>query len=285
MSTAIGIRPVLVRLCLITFLCLPAFAESEEEPQEEGEPDRRVVVTATRVEQSPEKVGSSITVITHEDLQRHQDRLAIDALNRVPGVTVRRAGSRPGAQASIFLRGTNSSHTLVLINGVKLHDPSAPNREPFLEHLPVEDIERIEVLRGPQSTLYGSEAIGGVINIITKRGGDTFTATGSFEGGSHSTFTETVSARGTAGPIDFSVSGTRIDSNGISAVAGDPESDGYSNTSVSVRLGAAPSETFGVPCLNYNHITAPSGATVPPPFVPSCLPAPLHHLAEPANEE
>ena len=111
--------------------------------------------------------ASSTTVITAADIESHQYRTVPDALTLVPGLNVVQTGG-PGGQTSIFIRGTNSNHVKVLIDGIDVSDPSNPNQSFDFGQLLTGDIARIEVLRGPQSGLYGSDAIGGVISITTK---------------------------------------------------------------------------------------------------------------------
>ncbi|MEE2663746.1 MAG: TonB-dependent receptor [Myxococcota bacterium] len=210
-------------------------------------PDETIVITATRTSKSIGRVGSSITVIDAAEIERYQDRLVIDALERVPGLTVRRDGDRPGARTSVFIRGADSDQTLVLLDGVRLHDPSAPNREAFLDHLGVEDIERIEVLAGPQSVLYGSDAIGGVINIVTRRGDGPPAPALRFEGGSYSTFDTVATLRGGGARHHYSASVSRTDSDGFSARSSPlpDDDDGYARTSAFVRLGLG-DEVLGI---------------------------------------
>ena len=129
------------------------------------------------------QIANSITVITGEDLQREQRRTVTDALNAVPGLQVVQNGSS-GAQTSVFIRGTNSNHVKVLIDGIDVSDFSNPNGAFDFAHLLTSDIEKIEVLRGPQSGLYGASAIGGVISITTKKGSGPAKVTGMVEGGS-----------------------------------------------------------------------------------------------------
>jgi vitamin B12 transporter len=126
-----------------------------------------VTVTATRVEQPAAQVGSSVTVIEGEELRQQGIGSVGEALRRVPGLTVATNGAR-GKQTSIFLRGADSGQTLVLVDGVRINDPVGGAVD--LGFLRTDNIERIEVVRGPQSTLYGSDAVGGVVNIITRRG-------------------------------------------------------------------------------------------------------------------
>jgi vitamin B12 transporter len=223
-------------------LCLapaaPAAAQQPASTRVEP-PVERIVISATRTEKSIDRVGSSITVIDAAEIERFQDRLVIDALERVPGITVRRDSNRPGSRTAIFMRGADSDQTLVLVDGVRLHDPSAPNREAFLDHLGVEEIERIEVLAGPQSVLYGSDAIGGVINIVTRRGDGPPSATLRFEGGAYATFDTVASVRGGGARHYYSASLSYIDSNGFSASSSPAanDKDGYKRTSASVRVG------------------------------------------------
>ena len=118
-----------------------------------------------------------------------------DALANVPGLNIVQSGG-PGGQTSVFMRGTNSNQVKVLIDGIDVSDPSNPNRSFDFGQLLTADIERIEVLRGPQSGLYGADAIGGVISIITKKGEGPPKATATVEGGSFGTFNQTASLSG-----------------------------------------------------------------------------------------
>ena len=126
-----------------------------------------VVVTATRTPVTIDDSLSSVTVITRADIERLQPLSVSDLLIGLPGVSIARSGGI-GQQTSLFLRGTNSSHTLVLIDGVRIG--SVGNGLAAFEQLPVDQIERIEIVRGPRSSLYGSDAIGGVIQIFTRHG-------------------------------------------------------------------------------------------------------------------
>ena len=126
-----------------------------------------VIVTATRTAITADEALSAVTVITRADIERLQPQSVQDLLTGLPGVSLANSGG-PGQQTSLFMRGTNSSHTLVLIDGVRIG--SVGNGLPAFEQIPVEQIERIEIVRGPRSSLYGADAIGGVIQIFTRHG-------------------------------------------------------------------------------------------------------------------
>ncbi|MCW8807948.1 MAG: TonB-dependent vitamin B12 receptor [Rhodanobacter sp.] len=126
-----------------------------------------VIVTATRTAITVDDALSSVTIITRADIERLQPASLTDLLSGLPGVVVTQAGGL-GQQTSVFLRGTNSTHTLVLIDGVRIGSITAGLAA--FEQIPVEQIERIEVVRGPRSSLYGADAIGGVIQIFTRHG-------------------------------------------------------------------------------------------------------------------
>jgi vitamin B12 transporter len=128
-----------------------------------------VVVTATRNPDLVSRAGSAISVISSEDIRRANPATVTDLFRQVPGVTLTQDGG-PGQTQSVRIRGTEGRHTLVLIDGVRANDTSSPAGDFNFANLVLTEIERIEVLRGPQSALYGSDAIGGVINIITKKG-------------------------------------------------------------------------------------------------------------------
>src|SRR5262245_36318138 len=127
------------------------------------------VVTATRTETPASHIGSSVTVISAEELKINQYEWIYEALRQVPGVDVVRNGGFGGV-TSVFIRGANSNHTLALVDGIELEDPSTINAVVDFADVPPDNVERIEVLRGPASSLYGSDAIGGVVNIITREG-------------------------------------------------------------------------------------------------------------------
>src|SRR5580658_1327387 len=149
-------------LCMASLIPL---AEARADTYEESNDAlQSVVVTATRVPTPEIQVASSVTVVTAEEIAARQIQTAPDLLKEIPGLNVVQSGG-PGGQTSVFMRGTNSNHTKVLVDGIDVSDPSTPNGSFDFGQFLVQDIERIEVLRGPQSGLYGSDAIGGVINI------------------------------------------------------------------------------------------------------------------------
>lgn len=166
-------------------LAAPALAESSLLPE--------TVVSASREPLPGARVGSAVSVVTQRDLEIRQSLTAVDMLREVPGVAIGRTGSF-GGQVDVRIRGAESNHTLVLIDGIKVNDPSLGQFFDFSQ-LPAGDIERIEVLRGPQSSLYGSESIGGVINIITKRGRKGLEVSGFTESGSFRTLAGGAGAR------------------------------------------------------------------------------------------
>ncbi len=205
-----------------------------------------IVVTATRLETPEKKVGSSVTVISGDELVRTGRAFVLDALEDVLGLSTVRNGG-PGAAASVSVRGANSEHTLFLLDGLELNDPINPSRSYDVSHLPLSQVERVEVLRGPQGLLYGSDALGGVVNIITRSGrGRPRLALGS-SADTLSSLTADVSLAGSAGKMDYSVSLFHERTAGVSAAAGsyagNTEKDGYRNLSLDARLGYAASPT------------------------------------------
>ncbi|NLC71580.1 MAG: TonB-dependent receptor [Desulfuromonadaceae bacterium] len=203
-----------------------------------------IIVTATRTATPSLEIAASCTVITAEEIEARQHKTVLDVLRGMPGLDITRAGSM-GQQGSVLIRGGNSEHTLVLIDGVEANDPSTPGRSFDFAHLTTDNIERIEILRGPQSVLYGSDAMAGVIHIITRQGRGKPTFWGSVEGGSFRTFREALGGSGGNEKLNYSLSLSRIDSDGISAAGsadGNKERDGYRNTTLSLKLGAIPTK-------------------------------------------
>ncbi|MBB1075875.1 TonB-dependent receptor [Rhodoferax sp. 4810] len=204
-----------------------------------------VIVTANRIAEAETQVLAAVTVIERADIERQQAHSLSDVLRGVPGITIAQSGG-DGHPLSVYLRGTNADHVLVLIDGVKVG--SATLGTAPLHNLPVDQIERIEIVRGPRSSLYGSEAIGGVIQIFTKRGGGKLTPTVSISGGDLATRGAAVgiSGGGDHGWFNFSANVKRTD--GINACDGqpspfagcgvnEPDRDGYRNVGVNLRAG------------------------------------------------
>ncbi len=161
-----------------------------------------IVVSATRVETPVRQIASSVTVITAPQIEMRQDRSLPDVLREVPGVTIAQTGGA-GGQASVFLRGSNSNHTKLLLDGIDLSDPSTPSGAADISKLLAGDVARVEVLRGPQGALYGSDAIGGVISIVTKTGEGPLAMSANAEGGSFGTFNQWGSASGSDGAFHY----------------------------------------------------------------------------------
>jgi len=205
----------------LSFSKLPA-----AEPQEPTLPP--VFVTSTRTETPLEQVTTSASVITAKDIQDQQAETVLEALRNVPGLDVVQSGSR-GAGTAVFVRGAESDHVLVLIDGVEVNSTTVGAFN--FAHLTTDNVERIEILRGAGGTLYGSQAIGGVINIITKKGQGPLEAGLSLEGGNGSTHRQTLSMRGGAGKLGYSFSAARLESQSFRSV-----NDDYRNLAASARL-------------------------------------------------
>jgi len=237
-----GLISILLSLTLFVSFPFSLFAQEKEVTL------GKVVVTATRVETPIEEIASSVTVISSEEIERKQKTHVMEILRGIPGLDVVRTGGA-GKNTSVFIRGANSEHTLVMIDGVEVNDPISPGRSYDFAHLTVDNIERIEVIRGPQSTLYGSDAIGGVVNIITKKGEGKPKFFLSAEGGSFTTFREATGISGGNKWVNYSFALSRFDTEGISTASkrdGNYERDGYENTSLSAKLGFKPMDNLGI---------------------------------------
>jgi vitamin B12 transporter len=200
---------------------------------------REVVVSATKTEIPASRVTSAVEVISGEELERKKIKTVIEALRLSQGAFASSSGG-PGTQATVRIRGGQSKHTMVLIDGVIVNSPTDGIFD--FSSLMTDNIERIEILRGAQSMLYGSDAMGGVINIITKRGAGKPTASGFLEYGSFASLREGAQVSGSSGIIDYSASISRWDTSSFSAVnyrRGAAERDGFHNWQGSGRIGIA----------------------------------------------
>ncbi|MDB5815704.1 MAG: Outer rane vitamin receptor BtuB [Rhodocyclales bacterium] len=207
-----------------------------------------MVVTANRVARTADETLAPVSVVTRKDIERLQAQSVPDALRGLPGVMFVNNGGA-GKNTSLFLRGTNSNHVLVMIDGVKVG--SATLGAEAWQDIPIEQVERIEVVRGPRASLYGSEAIGGVIQIFTKKGAQK--PAFSLGAGTRGTFESSASAGFGSSDNWLSLSGSANKTRGINACqsntsagcfVAEPDRDGYSNTSVSLRGGGRLAESL-----------------------------------------
>ncbi|MBL4621229.1 MAG: TonB-dependent receptor, partial [Immundisolibacteraceae bacterium] len=198
-----------------------------------------IIVTATRTAQSLDQTLASVTVITREQLEKRQVSSVAEALNGVVGLQFTSTGG-VGKSTSVFMRGTQSGHLLVLVDGVKVG--SATLGSAAFEHIPIQQIERIEVVRGPRASLYGSEAVGGVIQIFTRDGREGKHLGVAMSAGSHNFTGSSFSYGDRVGNTWFSVSAEVQDTDGINVCDGgcftvEPDRDAYDRKSGSFRIG------------------------------------------------
>lgn len=202
-----------------------------------------VIVTATRTAQSADATLASVSVITRRDIEHMQAQSLPDVLRGVPGLTLTNNGGR-GKATSVFLRGANADHVLVLVDGVKIG--SATLGTASFQDIPVAQIERIEIVRGPRASLYGSEAIGGVIQIFTRKSHGAPAASASFTAGSYGSYDSDAGVSGGGERGWYSARVSQQNSSGFNACRGsttagcyviEPDKDGYHNTAIGLNGG------------------------------------------------
>lgn len=242
---------IILAASALASLTMPAAAQKPITLEDE------IIVTASRAPQPRLSVGSAVDVLDEDDIKSRQHTFISDLLRDLPGMAVNQAGP-PGALTQVRLRGAEANHTLVVVDGIEAGDPFNAGEFEFA-HLLSGGVSRVEVLRGPQSALWGSDAIGGVINVVT---GPSSTvegvwAEGFAEGGSFGTARGSVSAGATSARGAIRGSFAYTDIQGISASTIDPEKDGYDNltTSLFATYELTDSLTFSV---SGRHINASS---------------------------
>lgn len=202
-----------------------------------------LVVTATRTAQTVDASLASVSVITRFDIERLQETTLEGLLKRLPGVSVTNNGGK-GKTTSVFVRGAESDHVLVMIDGVKIGSPT--HGTTTFQFLPVDSIEKIEVVRGPRSALYGSEAIGGVIQIFTRKADNVLTPSFSLSAGSHDSYSIAAGVSGRKGDTWYALNGGHEQTGGFNSCDSgggfgcfttEPDADPYRKESVSFRLG------------------------------------------------
>jgi vitamin B12 transporter len=217
----------IVLLLLWLVLLVPAGMPAAQEPPRDLDP---VVVTATKLETRAEQLGASVTVIPGDDVPRYHYETVEDVLRTVPGVDIRRAGSF-GKLSTISIRGANANQVQVLVDGVRVKSPTTGEAD--LSDISPDLIDRIEVIRGPQSTLYGADAMGGVVNIITKKGTGPFSGTVEGGAGNYETYTGRGWFSGTYSLLDYAGSISHLES------AGQFQNDRSNKDAINMRLGVS----------------------------------------------
>ena len=218
-----------------------AFAQSTDFPVATDTDDEIIVVTANRTGRAISQVGESVTVIGETEIVNRQPSEVLDLLRTVPGVTFNRNGGL-GTSTSVSIRGADSDQTVVLIDGIKLNDPASPGGGFNFGTLLTGNISRVEIVRGSQSVLYGSQAIGGVINLITREPSDDLGVFLSGEYGERDTAELVGNVAGRFGPVGASVGATYLRTDGISAFSearGGQEKDGFESLGVNGKLDIA----------------------------------------------
>jgi vitamin B12 transporter len=242
-----AVTPVLRALCSAAILLvLQSAAQAQDAVADSGAALTLpiIVVSPTRFPTPLTEIGSSVTVITADQIEQKQERDLPSILRDVPGLDVVQNGG-PGGTASVFMRGTNSNHTKILIDGIDVSDPTTPAGAFDYSQILAADIDRVEVLRGPQSGLYGSDAIGGVINIITKQGFGPPKFSALAEGGSFGTFNQSAGVSGGTDRYDYSLSAVHLHYGNLPVTPSEllapgqaAMGDAYGDQSYSTKLGA-----------------------------------------------
>ncbi|MCC6196557.1 MAG: TonB-dependent receptor [Burkholderiales bacterium] len=220
-----------IRNCATLYVAFLSLSAAAMEPR--PTPLDPIAVTAARTPQPIADLLADLTVIGHDEILRSGVQSLPELLQRQPGVEITMNGG-PGSTSGAFIRGANRGQTLVLVDGLRVGSASVGATS--LEAIPLDQIDRIEILRGPASSLYGADAIGGVIQVFTKRGeGDTWGGSASAGYGTYETKSASASLRGSLGPLRFSVTGGGTRSRGFNAIENpaafgyNDDPDGYAN--------------------------------------------------------
>ena len=224
-----------------------------------------IVVTATGVEQPAVDTGTSISVISEDEIFDQQSVAVSELLQELPGVNITQSGSI-GAQTSVRIRGAESDQTLVLLNGIRINDPSSPDGSFDFGNMLAGNIERIEILRGANSVAWGSQAVGGVVNITTTRTGDDLRFFTQGEYGANDTRRLNSNISGKFGPFGVVLGGGYFETDGISAFSRGTEDDGYRQYSANGRLEFELTDNIRFEANGYYADSRVENDSVFPPF-------------------
>ncbi|MDR7157295.1 outer membrane cobalamin receptor, partial [Sphingobium xenophagum] len=243
---------IILQTSLAATACLPIAALAE--PMEAIDASSVIIVSALRTPTPVDTVASSLTVLDKRAIDASQAPVVSDLLVRTPGISFTRNGGY-GTATSIRIRGAEGDQTVLVIDGVKLADPSSTGGGYNFATLMTGDIDQIEILRGPQSILWGSQAIGGVVSIVTAQPDRPLEASADIEAGSRETVNARAAVGGKSGAVHWRVAGGRFTTDGISAISprfGGKELDGYTNSTLNGRLGIALSPAFSIDLRGYH---------------------------------
>lgn len=210
-----------------------------------------IVITPTRTAQTVDEANASVTVISREDIEKSAAVSVEQILSTIPGVSVTSTGG-PGKQSSVFMRGANSDHVLVLVDGMKVGGATAGTAQ--LENIPLALVDHIEVVKGPRSSLYGSEAIGGVVQIFTRRGTVEPEIISEVSAGNNGTSRLTQHFGSSSGDTRYSLSASMYDTDGIDAQpnGAQDDADGFESKSVATSLDQRVTDSLSLG-LNFMH--------------------------------
>src|SRR4030095_11571215 len=218
-----------------------------------------VIITANKYPNKTSLTGKVVTIITREQLERSGGKDLSQILTEQAGVYIGGANSNTGKDKSLYLRGARVEHTLITIDGVPVYDPSGIGSNFDIRNLSIDQIERIEILKGSQSTLYGSDAIAGVINIITKKVGvKPFSGNGLLSYGSNNSFRGNAGINGKTGMVDYDLDYSFFDTKGINeAISNIPnaDKDAFQQNSLQAGIGLQATKNIRIqPYFRYNKI-------------------------------
>lgn len=239
---------IVASLGLVPSLLLYSNSSAQDRsPETIGE----VVVTASRSPKKISEIGKVARVITAETLAKSQGRTLPEVLNNVAGITIGGNGNNPGDVKAVFMRGASAANTLILIDGIPVNDASEITGEYNISAIPIDQVERVEILKGGNSTLYGSDAVAGVINIITKKGAGKLAANIIATGGSYDTFKQILGLNGEIGTTSVSINASNLDSKAFSTAAPgkgetDFDRDGFHQKAISLNIGQDLSSKFSL---------------------------------------
>ncbi|OYX91885.1 MAG: hypothetical protein B7Y76_13585, partial [Sphingobacteriia bacterium 35-40-5] len=235
-----------VSLGLAQLVLLNSSALAQERPASNLD---EVVVVASRSPKRLSEIGKVVRVITAETISKSQGRTLPELLNNVAGLTIGGNGGNPADIKAVYLRGASAANTLILIDGIPVNDASEISGEYNISSIAIENIERIEILKGGNSTLYGSDAVAGVINVITRKGSGKLAANLLATGGSYGTFKQVLGLSGQIENTSLTFNASNLDSENFSSALpanAEPgfDKDGFHQKSMMFNIGQQVSKNF-----------------------------------------